>query len=653
MPVKSMKHLACFLAIAVLISVHMAFPVPVFAEPLDNINDPDEYTYNPEDSLTLAEVEDSSAMLLSEARSSDIQLIELGGVDRYGTVAQEARYAFPKTDRAIVASGVGYADSIAAAGLAGALDCPIILTPVDSVPQSVLELLQGMGVKDVVLLGSQSVASGTVENQLRSLVSGKVERVYGPDRYGTQLAIYQYGVRNGLWTADTAVVVSATGFADALSVSPVSYALKAPVFFCDDSGSLPQANRDAIEKLSSVRNFILVGSEAVTSSSTQAYLSSESSSRGGGTVRFGGPDRYNTSMEVAQYAVANLGFTWDGVAFASGLGPYDSLGGGVVQGKERSVILLADSVSSSSVDIIGRNGGKVETALKFFGSLNSISAATRTSICAKLGFPYYQNVRETIYPLSLAQMADYQVARGESQSWSAFYSALNPAQHSYGTAPFFQFAVLNAGYSGVPVSVLDSFIAANCSYSESVYGGVSTLRGAGSYFVEASQVYGVNEVYLLSHAIWESGWGCSDLARGWTPDHDGEVVVGGVRYPYKKGVTYYNYFGIGAVDSNALSGGRAMAVKEGWTSPRLAIFGAAKWISANYHNRAAGRQNTLYLMKWDVEGAIRSGSAWHEYCTGLDSWVLGISRIMANCYASAGYSPSTAPVRFDVPVYAG
>ena len=179
----------------------------------------------------------------------------------------------------------------------------------------------------------------------------------------------------------------------------------------------------------------------------------------------------------------------------------------------------------------------------------------------------------------------------------------------------------------------------------------STLRDLGDAFIEASRTYGVNEAYLLSHAIWESGWGCSSLARGWTPDVDGEAIVNGVRYPYYRGTTYYNFYGIGAVDSNALNGGRAMAVKEGWTSPRKAVLGAAKWISANYLNRPSYRQNTLYLMKFDVEGAVATGSAWHEYCTGLNTWVLGISRLMSSAYGVAGYSPATAPVTFDVPMY--
>ena len=545
----------------------------------------------------------------------------------------------------IVASGAGWADSIAAAGLAGAMDCPILLTAPAYIPDVTRNAIQSLRPSRIVLLGSEAVADANVYSELKRL-AGSVERVSGPDRFATQMSIYQYGQQHGLWTGDTAVVVSATGYADALSVSPVSFKLKTPVFFCDWSGDLPTAQRSAIRSLAK-KKYILTGSTAVTSSTVERWLSGFGSVR-----RLGGPDRYSTSFEIANYAVSQLGFVWDGLAFASGQGPYDSLGGGVVQGRSNSVLLLADSVGGSTTALsAAQNGAKGVSLVKFFGSPVVVPTNIRVEICRHLGVSAYANVRQTSYPISLDAMIRIQMKRGEQVSYDAFYAAMNPTNFSYGSSEFFQFALLNKGYSGLSASNLNQFVASNCSYAESSNGVKSTLRDLGDAFIEASRTYGVNEAYLLSHAIWESGWGCSSLARGWTPDVDGEVIVNGVRYPYYRGTTYYNFYGIGAVDSNALNGGRAMAVKEGWTSPRKAVLGAAKWISANYLNRPNYRQNTLYLMKFDVEGAVGTGSAWHEYCTGLNTWVLGISRLMSSAYGVAGYSPVNAPVTFDVPMY--
>lgn len=616
-------------------------PQAVGADQL-NTNESGEYAYIPEDA-SVAEASLSAEPAAASSVSTNV--VELGGATRYDTVAKEALHAYGRSDVVVVASGAGWADSIAAAGLAGALDCPILLTGPTYVPSATVQALDVLKPSRIILLGSEDVANNDVYRALASRVSN-IDRVYGADRFATQLAIYEYGKRFSLWTGDTAVVVSATGYADALSISPISFKLKAPVFFCDGSGGLPNAQKVTLCN-SGKTQFLLTGSTVVTSSDTEQWLSQL-----GKTRRLGGSNRYLTSLEIAKYAIENLGFSWDGLAFASGQGPYDSLGGGVVQGKGNSVLLLADSVGGAlTAQLAAPLGAKAPGTVKFFGSPAVVSYSVRVEICRYLGVSAYGNVSQTGYPLSLDAMVRIQLKRGEPYSYDEFESALDPMRHPYGSPEFFQFAILNAGYSGISSSKLEEYVARNCGYAESTYGVKSALRGLGGAFVEASRTYGVNEMYLLSHAIWESAWGCSVLAQGWTPDRDGEVVVGGVSYPYRKGSTYYNFYGIGAVDANALNGGRAMAVKENWTTPRAAVLGAAKWITQNYHNRPAYRQNTLYLMKFDVAGAAATGSAWHEYCTGLDTWAVGISRVMSNGYKLAGFSPTTAPVRFDLPLY--
>ena len=148
----------------------------------------------------------------------------------------------------------------------------------------------------------------------------------------------------------------------------------------------------------------------------------------------------------------------------------------------------------------------------------------------------------------------------------------------------------------------------------------------------ASKKYGVNECYLLAHAIIESGWGTSDLASGF-------------RY---NGKTYYNFYGIGAYDGNALSGGRGAAVKYGWSSPSLAIMGAAEFISENYVYGSPYKQNTLYNMKWDY---LRSNDTmargWHQYASD-PYWPTSIAGLMDECYRYNGFSPSLS---YTVPKY--
>ncbi len=311
--------------------------------------------------------------------SRDYAVKTIGGSDRYQTSAAQALYAFPRSSWAIVASGSGYADSICAAGLAGALNCPVILTEPDQLTSCTSNALRQMGATNIIVLGSSTVVSDSTYAQIENLVgsNGSVERVWGIDRYETQMAVYQYGLDHNLWSGDTAVVASATDFADALSISPVSYKLKAPVFFADASKTLPSAQMEAIKSCGKTK-FLLTGSTVVTSSNLENSLKSF-----GSVKRLGGSDRYATSQAISNYAVSNLGMSWNGVAFTSGLAPYDALGGGAVQGLENSVLCLKEEENYQTATL--PFSGK-PSSMKFFGDKAIYSSAFKTRCALKAGF---------------------------------------------------------------------------------------------------------------------------------------------------------------------------------------------------------------------------------------------------------------------------
>lgn len=614
------------------------------------INDAGEYTFAPEGELTQEDIPD---VAVATAANDEVGVTELKGATRYETAAEEALHAFSSSKYAIVVSGDTYADAIAAAGLAGALNCPILLTQRDSVPSATKNTLTKLGVKELVLLGGSDVISSTGVSALSKVV-GSYQGLSGATRYDTQMKIYQYGASKKLWSGDTAIVCTGEDFADALSASAISFAIKAPVFFCDKSKKLTDAAKQAVSSASQFKNFIVAGGTAVVSKSAFDDLSALAKKRGGSAVRCDGETRYQTSANLAKHAVNSLGFHWDGVAFASGVVPFDSLGGGVVQGKEKSVLLLADGTNDSSASYV--KAGAVISGIKFFGGNDAIPVATRADICGKLGVTAYGKVKSKRYGITLDHLARLEAASEGANGikYEQFYKMLDPSSYPYGSYQYLQFAELGNVHSGVSASKLDAYVSDNCIWQEQSYGRKSKLRNTGSYFVEAARAYDVNEVYLLAHAIWESAWGCSVLANGWTPEKNGEVVDAyGNKHPYKKGTTYYNLYGIGAYDNDPIIAGRNMAVVQGWTTPRAAILGAAKWISKEYLTRSLAAQNTLYLMKFDVGGAARTDLVWHQYCTGGNDWVLGIASVMRRCYASAGVSFEGAKLTYSIPAYAG
>lgn len=182
--------------------------------------------------------------------------------------------------------------------------------------------------------------------------------------------------------------------------------------------------------------------------------------------------------------------------------------------------------------------------------------------------------------------------------------------------------------TGVSADQLNAFIVSTSTGQSGV------LKGLGSAFVSASRACGLNEVYLLSHAILESGWGTSELARGY---HYGGGTIDG-RY-YAAG-TYYNFYGIGAYDSSPLSGGRKLAIINGWNTREKAVTGAARWIADHYVYADSYAQPTLYAMKWDyARSSVTNERGWHQYATSV-SWPDGIASLMDRCYARSGGNPN-------------
>ena len=642
-----------FLALAGGLIAQGAFPASAGAA--EDLSDADvssresggEYTFVPDEELSEDDLPDD---VVSIASDGGVAVSEIKGATRYETAAQEALKAYSSCSHVIVASGESFSDSLAAASLAGVLGCPIVLCAHDALPDASVRAIRSLGSRSAFVLGGNDAISTSAVSQVKTIV-GSASRLWGPTRYETQMEVYKQG--RGKW-GTTAIIATATDFADALAVSPIAFALKAPIFFVDEHGELPTAQRREIDAAASFKDFLIIGGLARISSNTESHLAALAKKRGGSTKRLAGQTRYETSSAIASYAVNNLGFKWDGVAFTSGQVPFDALAGAPLQGRSKSPLLLVDAISRVSASSVNKSG--LTSGITFLGGYSAIPIDVRVGVCATLGVPFYKNVGVTSYGVTLERMARLEEAADASfgkVSYAKFCEMLDPNNYSYNTRNYVQFAKLNTGYSGLSATALSSFVSANCGYSEGIYGRVSGLREGGAWFVNAAKTYGVNEVYLLAHAIWESGWGCSELANGWVPEVDGEVIYGGKRYPYSRGSKYYNFYGIGAVDQNALAGGRAMAVKEGWTSPEKAVMGAAKWIASNYLNRSGARQNTLYLMKFDLPDAVRSGSVWHQYCTGGNSWVLGIASVMASCYSSAGKSVTDMPVSYDVPSYEG
>ncbi|WP_339226577.1 peptidoglycan-binding protein [Oceanobacillus sp. FSL K6-2867] len=142
------------------------------------------------------------------------------------------------------------------------------------------------------------------------------------------------------------------------------------------------------------------------------------------------------------------------------------------------------------------------------------------------------------------------------------------------------------------------------------------LEGMGKAFIEASKKHNVNELYLVSHALLETGNGTSKLATGIKVN--GKVV--------------YNMFGIEAYDSCPESCGSAKAYAENWDTPYKAIVGGAEFIGEDYiHNEY--QQNTIYKMRWNPSAMEATGVFGKQYATDI-GWAVKQTNNLKNMYST-------------------
>lgn len=150
--------------------------------------------------------------------------------------------------------------------------------------------------------------------------------------------------------------------------------------------------------------------------------------------------------------------------------------------------------------------------------------------------------------------------------------------------------------------------------------GKGALAGQGRAFAKAAQQFNINEVYLIAHAILETGHGSSRLANGLSINSTNTAIT-------SKGTKYFNMYGAKADDNNPEVGGIKYAKAEGWDNPSKAIVGGAKYVRSAYIDHG---QRTLHQMRWNP-----ANPATHQYATDIN-WAAKNAAIIANMYKTLG-----------------
>jgi putative cell wall-binding protein/glucose/arabinose dehydrogenase len=294
----------------------------------------------------------------------------LQGADRYATAIAVARDAFPSgCTTAVVATGEGFADALAASGLAGAVGAPVLLTPSDRLPAGLVAALGpgGLGVRDVVIVGGPVAVSSGVARSLAG-AGFSVSRVQGRDRYATAGEVARrVAAAQGASFSGRVFVVRGDTFADALAVSPLSAAGRGPILLTAPD-RLPDATRMARRSIGATEA-VVVGGVAAVSNRVVTGL-------GVPVERVSGADRYATAAALAERA---FGWGWTDFSYvgvARGTDYPDGLAGGVAAGSRGGVLVLTEPtrLSPPAADALIRHQGDI-TGVAVYGGTRAVGAA--------------------------------------------------------------------------------------------------------------------------------------------------------------------------------------------------------------------------------------------------------------------------------------
>lgn len=266
------------------------------------------------------------------------EIERFAGTNRFDTANRVSASAFTSATTVVVATGRDYADALAAAGLCGAYDAPLLLTEPGSLPGGLLTEIDRLTATDVIIVGGTGAVSTTVENALKAHDSLDVTRVAGVNRYDTSRKIAEMikSVEASSFSGQ-AFVVSGAGFADALAVSPFAYSRKMPILLTRP-GALPA---ETIAALSGIETVTIAGGGSASGGAVWTGVENAlRTTYSLDVTRVAGANRYETAVKTAEFGFDQGWTDYASVGIATGYSYADALGGGVAQGARGGVLLL-------------------------------------------------------------------------------------------------------------------------------------------------------------------------------------------------------------------------------------------------------------------------------------------------------------------------
>lgn len=261
-------------------------------------------------------------------------ITRVSGANRFFTAAALSGYTHPDgAEQVFVATGGDFADALAGASAAAAVDAPVLFSPPGNLHRPVADEIARLDPQTVTVFGGPAAVSPRIVEQIEGLTEDgiPVERLGGGNRFGTAAAISQATHPDG---ADNVFVATGGRFPDALAGAPVASSLEAPVLLAT-ADSLPQTTTAELQRLDPQTVTVLGGPGAVSDD----VLDEISDATGADTQRIAGETRFDTAIAASQFLTQEVE-TVSTAYVATGVGWADALAGAAAAGSDAAPVLL-------------------------------------------------------------------------------------------------------------------------------------------------------------------------------------------------------------------------------------------------------------------------------------------------------------------------
>jgi len=253
----------------------------------------------------------------------------IAGDDRFSTAVALSKIAYPRSGVpvAYVATGLGFADALAAAPAAAAQGGPLLLVNGDTVPAATAAELQRLAPHRIVVVGGTAVIGDAAYSTLSSLTPS-ISRIAGVDRFATSRMIAEsvFGLAKSVYVA------TGDNFPDALSAGAAAGVQKRPVILVDGASTQLDSATSAYLKGHAVTSVAVVGGTSVVSAGVASGLAAT----GAAVARLQGADRFLTASAVNRSAFTSA----TTVYVASGADFPDALAGSAIAAAKKSPLYV-------------------------------------------------------------------------------------------------------------------------------------------------------------------------------------------------------------------------------------------------------------------------------------------------------------------------